>query len=130
MGIAQYNLSVLIPNDLMDEFKKRIQDFESAGHSLAAGASVALPRPVTSASVSEDDSSFHRSALPALPTLLMWLASSKVIVKSFMRGVGTRQVLFRPQSERRWSCCLPCRPACAAGFHRAVVRHIKRPPFE
>ena len=26
--IAQYNLSVPIPNDLMDEFKKRIQDFE------------------------------------------------------------------------------------------------------
>jgi hypothetical protein len=26
--IAQYNLSVPIPNDLMDEFKKRIQEFE------------------------------------------------------------------------------------------------------
>jgi hypothetical protein len=26
--IAQYNLSVPIPNDLMDDFKKRIQDFQ------------------------------------------------------------------------------------------------------
>lgn len=27
--IAQYNLTVPIPNDLMDEFKKRIQEFET-----------------------------------------------------------------------------------------------------